>query len=125
MPTSPAPKTLEDNADVCVPYVDWLMDMHNLPNGISVRDYQSTTSDNRARLMIVEATRFISFGVRSRILRCEQITEDEERVNHYMFTADAKTFWTNGIEAGNTPQEILDGWEAFQSVLKETTATNA
>lgn len=118
MPTSPAPNSM-------VEYAEWLIAMHKWPHNISIRDYHNPQDNDASREAIIEATRHISTGMRGKVLSYVQEKEDDETVNHYFFSDDAKLFWTNGLEEGKTPADILSGWEAMQSMLADLKSDDA
>lgn len=112
MPISPAP-------DSMVPHADWLIAMLKWPHPISIRDYHVGEDTKAARNSIIEATRHLSTGMRKKVLAYAQETEDNEIVNHYFFSEEAKKFWQNGLDNGHSPTDILNGWEAMQTIMAE------
>lgn len=98
---------------------EWVAQMAKLPGSLNLRDYKAAGGKD-ARLFLIEGARRISTAMQDKVLKVEMNNIDDERVNCYSLTDEAKTYWKNGEEQNLSPQEILDGWKAMQSIMEET-----
>lgn len=110
----------ENLPDPNVELADWLAALSSRDDYLNLRHYRIKGEKAKKRLWVVEASRRFSASVRAKVLKVEQIAEDDERVNCYMMNDEARLFWQNGREQGMAPQQILDGWMAIQSLEDDT-----
>lgn len=102
-----------------VDHAEWVAKMAKLPDSLNLRDYRAAGGKD-ARLYLIEGARRISMGMQDKLLKVQMNNIQDERVNCYSLTDEAKAFWQNGAEQNMSPQEILDGWKAMQSIIEES-----
>lgn len=101
-----------------VEHCDWLNEMSVIPNKINLRDYRDHSGPD-ARIWLMEGANRITEAMKTGILSAELETINDQKVNCFGMTPDAKRWWKNGKKQGMSPQEVLDGWVAMQTMSDE------
>ncbi len=97
---------------------DWAAAVSEMTEPFSLRHIRDMDA-KKFRLHLIEAGRQITFGLKERIIEAHLLSDSGERVNHYIVTDQARTYWQNGREQGLSNEKILDGWRAMQSILED------
>lgn len=100
---------------------DWLAQIATIEEMFSLRDYRALGREQKkGRLWTIESGQRINSGLNNGTVRVElKVLPEGARVNHFAMTDEAKLFWKTGTEAGQSPADILKGWDALQNILSD------
>lgn len=104
--------------DTTMPDDKWLDAMCNPGMAVNMRSIRDAAGSNK-RLWLLEGSLRVSSALRMGILEATLTDMNGEKVNVYTPKPEAIDFWRNGREQSLSPQEILDGWKAMQSLLED------
>lgn len=112
--------------DPTVAYPEFLVGLMALGDDASnLTHYRQAAGAKNMKLHIICVAQHIAEALVDEIVDVKLIKADgDERVNSYHPTEGAREFWQNGKEQGLTPEDILKGWKAMQSITKESTAAS-
>lgn len=97
---------------------DFIVALAALGEPINLRHYRDAAGKDRL-LWMREIAQRISSGVHAGILTQNLTHVSAERVNFYSLTEEAAAFWQNGLEQDLSNVEILNGWNAMRSIMKD------
>ncbi len=113
----------ENLPDPSLDYHEFLVGLMALKEVSNLVHYRDNAKNKK--LTVIDVAMKMAQALQDEIVEVSLITtSDDERVNGYHPTDGAKQFWANGVEQGLSPKEIVDGWKAMMSIMKETTSTS-
>lgn len=101
-----------------LPRAEWTASIIGLGEAVNLRHHRDASGRDR-KLWLIEGARQLVTAIHSRILKVELSIIDGERVNCYTPHEDAIEFWKNGKEQNLSDDQILEGWVALQSILRD------
>ena len=111
-------QNLSDVPDPTLALSDWIAKLVEKNETVNLREYRDAAGKDR-KLWLIEAARHLTTGMHSKVLKVDLKQVGDDKVNCYSASEEAIAWWQNGKEQSLSNKEILDGWTAMQSVLKD------
>lgn len=104
----------------------WLAAVSQCTERFSLRDYRALGRKiKKGRLWTIEAGQRFNAGLNNKTIGVELMVKDYNdgkglaRINHFFMPDDVKEFWKTGLNDGQSPDDILKGWDSLQSILAD------
>jgi len=111
--------------DPTMDHAKWLFEVSKCTERFSLRDYRALGRRiKKGRLWTIEAGMRFNSGLANKVIGVELMVKDygdghPARINHFFMVDEAKEFWKTGIEDGQSPEDILKGWDSLQSIMAD------